>query len=221
MRPWRVLTAVSREVYLGGTGAACPPAGGLRPTAHLPENEADMEQADLLLRGGRVVTPAGVIEGDVAVAGGRNPVGGRGGRAGPRGNRRGRQMGDAGGGGRLDTPAFPLVDPHAHIEQMSVMGLMCADTFETATRSAANGRDDERDLICRASEGRAGLPPGSPITPPVLRGAVDDRHAFHLIVADTSVEAFEADLAELIAAGHRSIKVFTNLRDQARRRRHP
>jgi len=31
------------------------------------------------------------------------------------------------------------VDTHAHIEQRSGMGLMNADTFETATRSAALG----------------------------------------------------------------------------------
>jgi len=31
------------------------------------------------------------------------------------------------------------VDPHAHIEQLSGMGVMNADTFETATRAAAMG----------------------------------------------------------------------------------
>ena len=39
--------------------------------------------------------------------------------------------------GHVITPGG--VDVHCHIEQMSGMGLMNADTFETATRSAALG----------------------------------------------------------------------------------
>ena len=34
-------------------------------------------------------------------------------------------------------------------------------------------------------------------------------HAFHLTLTDLSVPGFEADLATLMAAGHRSLKVFT------------
>jgi len=167
------------------------------PDAHLPENEADMEQADLLLRGGRVVTPAGVIEGDVAVAGGRILS---------VGEAPGRAAREIDAGGKWVMPGG--VDPHAHIEQMSGMGLMCADTFETATRSAAMGGTTSVISFVAQAKGARLAPGVADYAARAARGAMID-HAFHLIVADTSVEAFEADLADLIAAGHRSIKVFT------------
>ncbi len=83
---------------------------------------------DLVIHDGRIVTPDGVIKGDLAVAGGeivsvRKPG-----------------M-DAethiSAKGKLVMPGG--VDPHVHIEQMSGMGQWNADTFETATRSAAMG----------------------------------------------------------------------------------
>jgi len=159
-----------------------------------------MERADLILRGGRIVTPAGIIEGDVAVAAGRILS---------VGEAPGRAAREIDAGGKWVMPGG--VDPHAHIEQMSGMGLMCADTFETATRSAAMG--GTTSVISFVAQGQgARLAPGvADYAARAARGAMID-HAFHLIVADTSVEAFDTDLAELIRAGHRSIKVFTTYR---------
>ncbi|MEM9975753.1 MAG: dihydropyrimidinase, partial [Pseudomonadota bacterium] len=83
---------------------------------------------DLILRGGAPHGPDGPIAGDIAVRDGRIvAIGDISGGA--------REIVDA--GGRLILPGG--VDVHAHIEQRSGMGLMNADTFETATRSAAMG----------------------------------------------------------------------------------
>lgn len=155
---------------------------------------------DLILRAGRIVTPFGVVAGDVAVAEGRiaeiGAVDGR-----------GAQEIDVGG----DYVMPGGVDPHAHIEQMSGMGLMCADTFETATRSAAIGGTTTVISFAPQTKG-ARLKPGvDDYAALAHRGAIID-HAFHLIVSDVEVSDFEADLAALIRAGHRSIKVFTTYR---------
>ena len=83
---------------------------------------------DLLIRGGRVATASDVFEADVAIAGktiaaiGRRLPGGR------------REI-DA--RGKLVLPGD--VDSHAHIEQLSAAGIVNADTFESATVSAAFG----------------------------------------------------------------------------------
>jgi len=152
---------------------------------------------DLVIRGGRIVTPGGIITGDLAVSDGRIvALGGDIGAAEVAVDAQGRWVMPGG------------VDPHAHIEQMSGMGVMNADTFETATRSAAMG--GTTTVISFAAQG-----PGQALTETVTdyaaraaRGAMID-HAFHLTITDTSVPSFETDLAALIARGHRSVKLFT------------
>ncbi|WP_300035340.1 dihydropyrimidinase [uncultured Roseobacter sp.] len=154
-------------------------------------------ETDLVIRGGRVVTPGGVTNGDVGVRAGKivsvgEPVD------------YSKETIDA-----TDMLVMPGgVDTHAHIEQMSGMGLWNADTFETATRSAAMG--GTTSVISFAAQGR-----GQTLAETVAdysvrarRGAMID-YAFHITVTDTKVADFEKDLAELAAAGHRSLKVFT------------
>lgn len=99
------------------------------------------------------------------------------------------------------------VDPHCHIEQLSGGGIMNADTFETATRSAAFG--GTTSVISFAAQHR-----GMNLTEVVrdyaalaAKGAVID-HAFHLMVANPDRQTIEHDLPALIRAGHRSVKVF-------------
>src|SRR5579862_9526511 len=83
---------------------------------------------ELVIRGGRVATASDVFDADVGIAGesiaaiGRNLPGGR------------REI-DA--RGKLVLPGG--VDSHCHIEQLSAAGIMNADTFESATTSAAFG----------------------------------------------------------------------------------
>ena len=152
---------------------------------------------DLIIRNGKVVTPQGVIEEDVAIAGEKivsigEPVA------------RAEQEIDARGcwvmpGG---------VDPHAHIEQMSGMGVMNADTFETATTSAAMGGTTTVISFAAQAKGQSIRDTVSDYRARATRGAMID-HAFHITVTDTTVPGHEADLGDLIQAGHRSIKVFT------------
>ncbi|MFT5061228.1 MAG: dihydropyrimidinase, partial [Polaromonas sp.] len=83
---------------------------------------------DLIIASGTVVTAEHQFEADIAITGGRIAALGQ--DLGPA-----REVLDA--SGRLVLPGG--VDPHCHIEQLSGMGLMNADTFETATASAAMG----------------------------------------------------------------------------------
>jgi dihydropyrimidinase len=156
---------------------------------------------DLIIRNGLLVTPDAVTPGDLGVRDGS--IVAVGGASGPLGGTAARVI-DAGG-----QPVLPGgVDPHCHIEQMSGMGLMNADSFETATRSAALG--GTTTVISFAAQAK-----GSPIAQTVAdysararRGAMID-HAFHITATDSGVPGFAADLAQAIGAGHRSIKVFT------------
>ena len=150
---------------------------------------------DLVIRGGPVATASDMMQADVGIVGetiaavGRDLPGAR------------REI-DA--RGKLVLPGG--VDSHAHIEQLSASGLMNADTFESATGSAAFGGTTTRHLLrrpaCRheAAEGRRGLSSRS-------RGAVID-YAFHMIIADPTRETLEEELPPLIKDGHASIKVF-------------
>ena len=100
------------------------------------------------------------------------------------------------------------VDTHCHIEQISGAGLLNADTFETATRSAAFG--GTTTVVSFAAQH-----PGAKIAQVVAdysvlarAGAMTD-YAFHMIVADTGNGNLAEDIPAMIAQGHRSIKIFT------------
>ncbi len=152
---------------------------------------------DLIISGGTVVTTDASLNADIAIDRGKiTKV-----EAGLSGAREVIDARD-----RLVLPGG--VDPHCHIEQMSGMGLMNADTFETATASAAIG--GTTSLISFAAQ-----PPGGR-----LRDAVEDYkmraergaridHAFHVLIADPNVPNFEKDLTELVQEGHKSLKIFT------------
>jgi dihydropyrimidinase len=152
---------------------------------------------DTLIRGGTVVTPAGVTDTDIAIRDGRIA-------------RIGRDLGLArdiiDAGGRLVLPGG--VDPHAHIEQLSGMGLMNADTFETATRSAALGGTTTVISFAAQQPGERPRDTIAAYAARARRGAMVD-HAFHLMVTDPAAPRFTEDLADLAAEGHRSLKVFT------------
>ncbi|SFS09321.1 dihydropyrimidinase [Yoonia litorea] len=151
---------------------------------------------DLVVKNGRIVTPQGVVIGDLGVIGETIAE------IGPALS--GRVEFDA--TGKFVVPGG--VDPHAHIEQMSGMGLMNADTFETATRSAAMG--GTTSLISFAAQAEAQRISDALIdySARAARGAMID-HAFHMIVRETDVPNFDHDITTAITAGHRSIKVFT------------
>mmetsp|Transcript_7172 Transcript_7172/g.11834 ORF Transcript_7172/g.11834 Transcript_7172/m.11834 type:complete len:469 (-) Transcript_7172:420-1826(-) len=154
-------------------------------------------EIDLVIRDGAVVTPGGIVTGDVAVMDGQIV-----------------SVGDPVDSAKHDVDASGMlvlpggVDTHAHIEQMSGMGQWNADTFETATRSAAMG--GTTSVISFAAQ-NAGQPLADTVADyaaRATRGAMID-YAFHMTVTDTGVPDFERDLERLVGSGHRSIKVFT------------
>lgn len=100
------------------------------------------------------------------------------------------------------------VDTHCHIEQISGAGLLNADTFETATRSAAFGGTTTTVSFAAQHPGNRMLDVVRGYSTLAAKGALID-HAFHMIVADTSGENLANDIPRLIADGHRSIKIFT------------
>jgi dihydropyrimidinase len=151
---------------------------------------------DLVIRGGRVVTGGAVVETDIAVASGRIAALGTG--------FDGAETVEA--RGLLVTPGG--VDPHCHIEQMSGMGLMNADTFETATRSAAMGGTTSLISFAAQAKGQRLSEAVTDYAARAARGAAVD-HAFHLLIADPGAPGFDDELRALIVAGHRSVKLFT------------
>jgi dihydropyrimidinase len=151
---------------------------------------------DIVIRDGRVATASDVFDADVAIAGeGVAAIG--------RGLPPGKREIDA--RGKLVLPGG--VDSHAHIEQLSASGIMNADTFESATTSAAFG--GTTTVISFAAQ-HVGMK-----MPQVLadyhalarRGSVID-YAFHMIIADPTVETLTNDIPALVKEGHASIKIF-------------
>jgi dihydropyrimidinase len=154
---------------------------------------------DLVIRGGRIATADGELNADIAVTDGRIAALGTG--------LPGADSVDA--YGLIVAPGG--VDPHCHIEQMSGMGLMNADTFETATRSAAMGGTTTVISFAAQAKGQRLSEAAADYAARGARGAAVD-YAFHLILADPAAPDFEDELADLIARGHRSLKIFTTYR---------
>ncbi len=152
---------------------------------------------DLVIHDGQVVTPQGVVDGDVAIDKGEIISVGK-------------PVPDAKASvsakGKWVMPGG--VDPHAHIEQMSGMGQWNADTFETATKSAAMGGTTSVISFAAQTKGQRLSETVADYAERAARGAMID-YAFHITLTDTEVAGFDSDLAKLISDGHRSLKVFT------------
>ncbi len=154
-------------------------------------------QIDLIIRNGRFVTSDGIVDGDLTISDGQITE---------IGHVRGQAKQEIEAEGEFVTPGG--VDVHAHIEQMSGMGLMNADTFETATRSAAIGGTTTVISFAAQAKGQRLTAAMDDYARRASRGSIID-HAFHIIASDTAVSGFHDDLRQLIESGHRSIKVFT------------
>ena len=154
-------------------------------------------RVDVAIHDGRLVTPDGVVPGDLGIAEGKIVSIGK-----PVAEARTHISAE----GKLVMPGG--VDPHAHIEQMSGMGQWNADTFETATRSAAMGGTTTVISFAAQALGERLTQTVRDYSARAARGAMID-YAFHLTLTDLAVPDFERDLADLIAMGHRSLKVFT------------
>ncbi|WP_046869471.1 dihydropyrimidinase [Microvirga massiliensis] len=151
---------------------------------------------DLVVRGGTVATASDVFRSDVGITGDRITA-----------------LGTDLGPGRKEIEARDRlvlpggVDTHAHIEQLSAAGIMNADTFESATRAAAFGGTTTVISFAAQHVGMCLTRVVEEYHALARQGALID-YAFHMIVADPTVEAIEEDIPALVAAGHSSIKVF-------------
>jgi dihydropyrimidinase len=150
----------------------------------------------IVIRGGKVALPQGVVRADIGIRG--ETIAAIAENLGP-----GALEIDA--SDRLVAPGG--IDPHAHIEQVSGGGLLNADTFESATISAAFG--GTTTVIPFAAQ-HIGLQLDRVVADYhrlAERGAVID-YAFHMILADPNEATLKIHLPKLVKEGHSSIKFF-------------
>jgi dihydropyrimidinase len=151
---------------------------------------------DLIIRGGTVATAADTFSCDVGISGGKIAALGQ--------NLAGAtEVVDA--SGKLVLPGG--IDSHVHIAQPSGPGIVMADGFESATRSAAYGGNTLVLPFALQEKGKS------------LRKMVDEYHAlakdncyidvsFHLIISDATDAVLGQELPALVADGYTSFKVF-------------
>ena len=150
----------------------------------------------IVIRGGTAVLPQGAVRADIGIRG--ETIAAIGDQLGP-----GATEIDA--TGRLVIPGG--VDPHAHIEQVSGGGLLNADSFQSATTSAAFG--GTTTVIPFAAQ-HVGMPLDRVVADYhalAEKGAVID-YAFHMILADPNEATLKNHIPKLVREGHASIKVF-------------
>lgn len=155
-----------------------------------------MPSYDTLIRGGRIATAVDLVEADLGLRDGKIAA-------------IGQELADAAriidATGRLVTPGG--VDSHCHIEQLAASGLMNADNFETATRSAARGGTTTVIPFAAQHVGMSLAKVVEDYHRAAARGALVD-YAFHMILADPRPEILKDELPPLVRAGHSSLKVF-------------
>jgi len=151
---------------------------------------------DLTIRNGRISTASDTFHADIGVRDGVIAALGPGL---PPGRR------DIDAAGRWVLPGG--IDSHCHVEQLSGMGIMCADDFYSATVSAAFG--GTTCIIPFAAQHRGDKLPE--VVADYARRAAEKAvidYGFHLILSDPTEQALQRDLPELIKNGITSFKVF-------------
>lgn len=151
---------------------------------------------DVVVRGGTVATASAVFDADVAISGEKIAAIGRDLPA---------AATELDARGKLVLPGG--VDSHAHIEQVSAAGLLNADTFESATVSAAFGATTT--VIPFAAQ-HVGLRLDEVVAQYhelARKGAAID-YALHMIIADPTEATLKEHVPRLVREGHASLKVF-------------
>lgn len=160
-----------------------------------------MQNLDLVIRNGTVVTASETMRCDIGVRDGRIT-------ALAEGLPQGREEIDANG-----LQVLPGgVDAHCHLDQPVGGGARMADDFETGTRSALCGGTTTVVPFAAQAKGQS------------LRDAVDDYHrraagracvdyAFHMIVTDPTEAVLRDELPALIAEGCTSFKIYMTYDD--------
>ena len=151
---------------------------------------------DLIIRNGRVATASDIFTCDIGIRDGRIAA-------------LGDNLGEADevidASGKWVLPGG--IDSHVHIAQPSSDGIIMADDFASATRSAAFGGNTTVLPFCLQGKGES------------LREALTAYHAkaegecyvdvsFHLIVSDPTEQVLGQELPALVADGYPSFKVF-------------
>ena len=154
-----------------------------------------MAAYDTVIRGGTVVTASDMVRADIGIVGGR---------VASLGENLDKGAHEIDAGGRLVMPGG--VDSHCHIEQPGSTGGTNADTFTSGSISAACGGTTTTISFSPQVRGR-GVREAMDGYAALARKSVID-YCFHIIVNDPSDAVIEEELPELIAEGHRSIKVF-------------
>src|SRR5215472_3038001 len=154
------------------------------------------EAFSMVVRGGTVVLPQGVARVDIGI---RDEI------IAAIGEHLGAGINEINAVDRIVTPGG--VDPHAHIEQVSGGGLLNADSFESATVSAAFGGTTTVIPFAAQHVGHALDRVLEDYHRLAERGAVID-YAFHMILADPNEATLKTHLPKLVRDGHASIKVF-------------
>jgi len=155
-----------------------------------------MQTFDLVIRSGTVVTATDSYAADVGICGETIAALGL-------GLDIGRHEIDA--AGKLVMPGG--VDSHAHIEQLAASGLMNADTFESATTSAAFGGTTTVIPFAAQHVGMSLTKVVDEYHRLAERGSIVD-YAFHMSIADPTESTLTNELPPLVRAGHSSIKIF-------------
>jgi dihydropyrimidinase len=156
-----------------------------------------MAAFDLIIKGGTVATAADTFNSDVGIRDGRIAA-------------LAQDLGsDAAeiinANGKLILPGG--IDSHVHIAQPSGPGIVMADDFASATRSAAFGGNTTVMPFCLQEKGQG------------LRQALKDYHAlaegqcyvdvsFHMIISDPTSTVLGQELPALVDDGYTSFKVF-------------
>lgn len=151
---------------------------------------------DTIIKGGRVATASDVFTCDIAIRDGKIAA-------------LGTDLGEArdviDAGGRWVLPGG--IDSHVHISQPSGEGIVMADDFESATRSAAMGGNTTILPFCLQESGQS------------LRTAIENYHAkaegqcytdvsFHMIISDPTPQVLGQELPALVRDGYTSFKIF-------------
>ena len=156
----------------------------------------DSAQFDLTIRNGRISTADATFEADIGVRDGCIVALARGLTAGAQ---------DVDATGKWVLPGG--IDSHCHVEQLSGMGMMCADDFYSATVSAAFG--GTTTIIPFAAQHRGNSIPE--VVADYARRAAEKAvidYGFHLILADPTEEALEHHLPQAIRDGITSFKIY-------------
>lgn len=155
-----------------------------------------MSKFDLTIRNGRVITATedfvgdiGVIDGSIAAVGRNLPTG--------------RQDIDA--AGRLVMPGG--IDSHCHVEQLSSMGVLCADDWYSASVSAAFGGTTTIIPFAAQHKGNSLHQVAEQYAASAASKSIID-YSYHLIISDPTEQAIKHDLPHLIRQGITSFKVF-------------